>query len=1533
MPERGGPTTQSGIFYQNSVAALYLGRLCDMTPRADAERVINVRVEALTEVDDTVVTFANGASTYIQAKENIRDNGPAWVQLWKDFEAQFNKPDFERGKDRLLLQTGEPHDEHHLLKALCERTAYSSDSVTWDSRLTSPQRDLLKKIKPNLSAALSNDSNLLLNFFSHINVEIVSLAQIERDMVPRWMPSSNEPPLKLFRLLRDRVGGAARLRGEFTEDTLREKLTVEDKVRFHTQPDTNELLTSIKGCGAILQQHKHTFGNTGKHLKRAVVDEIILWTHESAGEENLAILLDQAGMGKTIVAQDVLLELEGAGDTVLAIKADQQLSGIDSPEDLRINLRLPDSVERVIERVAERGRVIVLIDQIDALSLSMARDQKALNVVLDLVARLRYIPNVRILMSCRIFDLNNDPRLKQLGVKKHFPISELSKDEVKDVLQVIGLNYDRLSPATQQLLKVPLHLDLFVLAIESQTAGEGLSVSHGILSLQDLYTLLWRNVVRKTVDGSPAISQRERVISILTDYMNIEQRTSAPQSIIAKTDDEGLETAASWLASEGILVPGGTEWSFIHQTFFDYCYAKEFVEAGGSLSDTILQSDQGLFARSQIIHVLTYLRGVNSQIYLRELNRLLIAEGLRHHLYDLVIRWFGALPNPTENEWLITRRLFLDPSRKARLMAAMGGNPAWFRYLRDSMLQSLLGQEEILDSLVIPYLISMLDKAQAEVINIIRPYIGRNEHWNRRVRWMLETVRDWKTPEAIEVFEQEFSSLSTTEIKHFYQLDDVAKADARAGCRLLREAFDKVLEEYVATKEKDKGPLLPSLSRHLELFNGSTIDNALKTVTRKDPDYFLELMLPWLERVVELRPETSPPSPYYYSSDEFSYLGWYGDGFVVKHQLIEAFIAALTSLALKDGEKFRRFVGRLSASSRATPQRLLAHVFRALPERYATDAFRFLIGDVRRLDLGDHDLYDTRQLLKAIYPHLTIRQRAELEGFILSYDYIRKYAGVEGLRLRGIEQLYLLQTVPREMLTEQGERRLREMERKFPNHRASESPTTMRMGRVGSPIPEVKAKKMTDKAWLRAMVKYQGDVRHKRDPFKGGARQLGGVLVSLTKEDPERFHRLALRIPDDIDDSYVQAILNGLAESSAPAELLFAAIRRFASHPGRNIKGVIARVLEKRVKDGLPDDMIKLLERYVEGPAGEDENGWKRQEESGQARYGDGLNSGPYSSYINSERGPAFRALMLALDEIGSDEARARKWELIEFVANDSSTALRAGAIEVLLYMLHEDRERAVTIFARLMDGHPALLRSHFTQEFLCYGLYRHYKRVKPFIVALMNEDHETLQQRGAELACIAAISSKALDSEEDHANALALAEETLNGSAAWRRGAAHVYVANITTEVSSQCVDGLQRLLDDEDEEVRRFINGVFNRLPDEQFIKLREFIEAFAASQSIAGETQWFTDFLWKHGMLDPAFSLSVVETILQRGDESTATNPSYRFHGGGEKLVRLVLGIYTDPAADEELRNRAMNAFDQLMNMYWGQALTVLAEWDRR
>ncbi len=70
--------------------------------------------------------------------------------------------------------------------------------------------------------------------------------------------------------------------------------------------------------------------------------------------------------------------------------------------------------------------------------------------------------------------------------------------------------------------------------------------------------------------------------------------TSVPQIVLLQPEAAIHERAINWLASTGIIVAGSNKWTFIHQTFFDYCFAREFVEQGGDLVEQIVHSDQGI---------------------------------------------------------------------------------------------------------------------------------------------------------------------------------------------------------------------------------------------------------------------------------------------------------------------------------------------------------------------------------------------------------------------------------------------------------------------------------------------------------------------------------------------------------------------------------------------------------------------------------------------------------------------------------------------------------------------------------------------------------------------------------------------------------------------------------------------------------------------------------------------------------------------------------------------------------------------------
>ena len=1292
--------------------------------------------------------------------------------------------------------------------------------------------------------------------------------------------------------------------------------------QYHLPVDLKAMKTAVYQCSALLRQQKNTFADTNFHISREGVDQIVAWLLEDdETDKNVAMLLDQAGMGKTVVMRDVLDKLETNGTVVLAIKADRHLSGINKLAEIQEKLDLPEQPLHTVSELAKVGRVVVLVDQIDALSLSLAHDSQTLDVVLDFVARLRFIPNVRLLLSCRIFDRESDPRLKNIEVGNSFSLRPLTDEQVGDFLTHLGVDGAALSQTTRELLRIPLHLDLFARAITNQSKIEQLK---GVASLQELYALIWQNIVLKHDVNSQLISERIEVINLFTRYMNEHQRITVPRALLQKPETAHLIHAAGWLSSNGILLGEGNTWAFLHQTFFDYCYARQFVEDVGDIVSSILASNQSIFERPKLQHIIEYLRGNDPHRYLHDLQRLLNAPNLRFHLYDLLLRWFGSLPNPTDDEWLLAQRMLNNEDKRQQLLRVMQANVGWLDHFRPTLQSWLNGNDSQIEQ-ALSYLASILENAQTKVVTILMPFVGKSEQWDERIANLILRLRNWHSEDAIRLYEEIIYKQTSLERHLLWHIKSVIIASPKTGCRLLHHIFnlalDLHLEKMAEKADQDKGSFYLSSG---SLFDGmrnmeSSVKDALKVASESEPRLFVDEMLPWVRRVLALA--TIPADEKQrFVYDALSY-NWYGKTFRIQLAFVHSLIHALCQVAQNSPDLFRSLATELAELPYETPQQLITHVYRALPEFYSQDALEFLLSDQRRLNIGDREQYDSRQLVKVIYPYLTVKQQGQLETYILNYAPIYKHLGIRGLQWRGIEQYRLLHAIPKQYLSEQGLRRYQEWGRKFPEYKIVEKPIISEIGGVGSPIEAEHAAKMSNRSWLRAMEKYRDNVRRPA-AFKGGAYELSSVLASQIKIEPARFYQLWPLVPDDMDDAYATVFIEAFAEANNAEHAFFDAVRRFGIQHPRDINRSIARAVEKFVKSHhpVPDDILDMLISWVFGSMNDDEWWWKKGSNHGDA----------FHSYLNSDRGAALGAIMRILDARDTEEALNQKWQLVEYVVSDPSTALRVGVIRELIYMIQYDRQRSWALFERLITGHEILFESQDVREFLYWSFYKNFLAVQPYIMQMMNYPNEEVQERGAGLACIAAISDKVMESEEAQVAAKTLAENAIKGLPAWRRGAAHIYTYNMTygseIETQSLCQEKTCQLIDDPDEAVRQQIEHKFYAIKGEHFFSLRKFMEEYALA-SLHPLEHKFAEYLWEHGMKDSSWTLTIIQALLNK------TAQPNQWQSGMEELMRLVLRIYMSPLEDEAVREEALDTFDLLMEQYGGIATKILSQWDRR
>ncbi|MFH2047462.1 MAG: hypothetical protein ABIK92_20220 [Pseudomonadota bacterium] len=419
MSEAGGTTTQSGIHYQNSIAALYLGRLLDPRQRTASERVVQVRVEAPEHVDDIVVRYADGSRSFIQAKESLSLSSKEWGRLWIDFASQAQKCTTENFC--LILAIGTISSDIVNLRELCDRAKGKQNHEEWNDSLSSALKKVAQKI---IDVVPKKSVNAAFELVRFVEVWIWPLNTIERDLVPLWIPPSSSSQNSLFELLRGKVGGKARIRGLFSIAQLLDELFVKNKVKI------NEV--SSWGIDAYLQAIRTEMGILsvpGTKLKGPIEDiffwmplydrandkahvdfenedprsrwerpnEIIDLRDFPRGKIGRAVIDAGAGFGKTTMLHAIACNLCHRVHIPVLILLDalaySNISVLGYLND-KINAEYDVSIDW--ERLCEGGRAVVLFDGLD--ELSGADRTSVLNTIIKFAAR---FPKSAFLLTVR----------------------------------------------------------------------------------------------------------------------------------------------------------------------------------------------------------------------------------------------------------------------------------------------------------------------------------------------------------------------------------------------------------------------------------------------------------------------------------------------------------------------------------------------------------------------------------------------------------------------------------------------------------------------------------------------------------------------------------------------------------------------------------------------------------------------------------------------------------------------------------------------------------------------------------------------------------------------------------------------------------------------------------------------------------------------------------------------------------------------------------------------------------------------------
>jgi hypothetical protein len=412
--------------------------------------------------------------------------------------------------------------------------------------------------------------------------------------------------------------------------------------------DNSKILKELKEASIFLANYKSAFSlNSPIKIEREITGKILEWIKTPLPEkkEGIAIVKGEAGCGKSVILNNLYLKLENEEIPVLALKADEK--NAETIEHLGKKIGFSNSILVSVEAIANNyPKVVIIIDQIDALSHTLSSNRDNLNTYILLLEKLKAIPNVRIVISVREYDLAYDPALSIFKKNESFNINKLEELEVLKILK--RLKVTNVNPSLLKLLSVPLHLELFCQVYNKK------EIEIKINSLYDLYNKFWQLKIEKKGDFDFRENLKKTIFLISSKIY--EHRGSL--AVSANFFDS---STINFLKTEGVLLENNNnEVMFFHQTFYDYVFARQFVEQNNNVLEYLNDNNQGLFIRSCLKIILAHLREQNAKAYNELLVKLISSNKIRYHIKQLVFDYLGFIENPSVKEKEFVESYIID---------------------------------------------------------------------------------------------------------------------------------------------------------------------------------------------------------------------------------------------------------------------------------------------------------------------------------------------------------------------------------------------------------------------------------------------------------------------------------------------------------------------------------------------------------------------------------------------------------------------------------------------------------------------------------------------------------------------------------------------------------------------------------------------------------------------------------------------------------------------------------------------------------
>ena len=1318
--------------------------------------------------------------------------------------------------------------------------------------------------------------------------------------------------------------------------------------------DTESTAAAISSLQARFTNSIKPYLIRGQLIHREAATQLVdVATSDEAGRHRLIMVHGRAGIGKSAALSELVETLQERRIPFLPIRLDRNMPVGSADSFGREGCHLQSSPARALESIAGHKRSVLILDQLDALRWTAAHTDQSMDVLTEVV-REALNPlsgaDITVVVVCRTFDLEDDPRiahLKSLAESLSIEIGLLTPKAAREIVDSGHNIWASLSEAQRRLLQQPQALYLWT-QLKAVSGDAPIFRTHADLMRAFLDDLFQRRRP-KNIDTDDL----QKVLDQLVERMDITGRLTAPSSLINSSQAHVVDFLQS---SDIIRVDDHKQCIFTHQSYFDFLVADELnrriLNGDTNLLDWLRVSGQSLFRRDQLRQLLALQRDDDPTAYLGGIEALLTDDRIRFHLKHLAIRLLGQAEPPILGEVeLVIRLLERDDWREHIVGQVLWNKPSWFHALDEQGIWTkwLDSRDESRINMALRMLGMMSSQFGDRVAPILSGCIANGEPWPERVAQAL-TWGDVEE-ETDAVFELRLALIRQGQqpFRHVWW-QRLAQTHPKR-CIWLFDLRLRLLVDAGHALRANQGNELASIG--------------IEPCKEYDEQWMLKAAVGCPALVWRRLASTCVPLEriHRWAVREHGWAAYSGPlhQFRDSTQLCEKVLAAAgLSLARRRPNAFKALVARWEGSPRTTlVERSLMRAMKALPDSEADYVVTWLIDKPRRFRAGktsDHATSENpaRRLIARFSKHCSKPILLRLENAILRYrdpdlkrmsEYDQKnYAPnrAHWPNHHGKVQYALLSGLPAEGLTGRALGQLGVWERKFGKPPSGRGLRSM-SGVVGSTIPPDRLEFISDAQWLRLVSGDWSERGRDRFPRKVmGDDQLGEAshehfaddMGAMARRQPSRFAKLALRLPHNAPAYYVRQILRAFDQKDPP-DVLATAMEQNRDKPERlralkrelaSWRAATCEEIEAVMQQvGFPKDPetakaicwlvqkrddIKWSAKTVSVLASiatshSDPEAGSLSVSTSTGRNG-AMRTDVFSSGINSTRGSAASAIRhLLFDDPTLFEVLK---PAINSLMADQNVGVRAAAIAICLPVLNIDRDQAVSCFlAACSTQDDRVFESYYIDNFLSHALWSHHGEMIPVLKRMARSTIDECAKRGAAWVTAAWLY------ERWCGDLLAVCR---NGSQPQRHGVAQV-VGDFRWEskTADDRIELLCTCFDDDDKDVRQAAARVFcNEEPwnDDRLVALASrFIESRAFAEDptpIIGGLEGIKGSLHKYAPIIYAIADKFAGALA-----GAAKDPSTRIPSDVPELFKLLLRLYQQ-AQDSQQRDVQIACLDR-------------------